>query len=198
MRILTLIFCLALAAGADNLTMPCNVERSGQPPLKVVSKSKLGTEVWKFLTPKGSGELTLRSGKAWRTFKLNGGKVQVTSSDGKPTGMSIDEATLYMMGELKKIPGADLTTCKSNEKNLGTALEMYSVDHQGKYPARMSELVPNYLRELPKCDGKDSYSTTYRPLKNGFEFGCTSDHKAEGCPAGFPKYTSQKGLILKP
>lgn len=197
MRTLILVFCLALAAMADNLTMPCTVERNGQAPVKVDSKSKLGTEVWQFLTPKGSGQLTLRSGKVWRTFKLDQGKVQVSSSDGQKAAMSIDDATLYMMGELKKIPGADLATCKINERNLGTGLEMYGMDHKGQYPARLSEIVPAYIREIPKCGGKDTYSTTYRVSKGGFELGCQSDHKAEGCPAGFPKYTSEKGLILK-
>ena len=44
-----------------------------------------------------------------------------------------------------------LTQCKSNLKNIGTALEMYSTDYEGKYPSGLSSLVPNYLKAIPDC-----------------------------------------------
>lgn len=34
-------------------------------------------------------------------------------------------------------------------KNVGTALEMYSADHGGAYPARLEELKPRYLKQFP-------------------------------------------------
>ena len=34
-----------------------------------------------------------------------------------------------------------LTACKSNLKNVGTALEMYAVDHNGRYPTQLTLLT---------------------------------------------------------
>jgi hypothetical protein len=51
---------------------------------------------------------------------------------------------------------SSLTACKSNLKNFGTALEMYSTDH-GRYPRRLAELTPDYLKTLPKCPSGKSY-----------------------------------------
>ena len=51
-----------------------------------------------------------------------------------------------------------LTACKSNLKNIGIALEMYSTDHSGKYPGSLSALVPEYLKQIPVC-GAAGYST---------------------------------------
>jgi hypothetical protein len=39
---------------------------------------------------------------------------------------------------------------KSCLKNLGTALEMYSTDHNGAYPERLEEVTPLYVRAIPK------------------------------------------------
>ncbi len=60
-----------------------------------------------------------------------------------------------------------LTACKSNLKNFGTALEMYAYDHAGRYPSSATQLTPNYLKTLPKCPtaGRDTYSSTYTRAK---------------------------------
>jgi len=42
-----------------------------------------------------------------------------------------------------------LTAMKSNLKNIGTALEMYSSDHKGRYPEKLDYLTPDYLKTLP-------------------------------------------------
>jgi len=47
-----------------------------------------------------------------------------------------------------------LTRCKSNLKNLSTAMEMYNSDHQ-HYPETLSPLTPNYLKTIPKSPGGD-------------------------------------------
>lgn len=63
------------------------------------------------------------------------------------------------------------TSCKSNLKNTATALEMYSVDNHGYYPANLAQLTPNYLKIVPNCPstGSDTYSASYlshcRPLE---------------------------------
>lgn len=44
---------------------------------------------------------------------------------------------------------------KANLKNIATALEEYAVDHNGKYPDHLPQLVPGYLKALPPVPGGD-------------------------------------------
>ena len=93
-----------------------------------------------------------------------------------------------------------LVACKSNLKNIGTALEMYSVDNSGRYPTRLSQLTPDYLRLVPTCPaaGSDTYSEGYACTSkpDGYTVRCKgSHHEAVGYPADFPAYTSGAGLI---
>lgn len=55
-----------------------------------------------------------------------------------------------------------LSECKTRLQNLGKALERYSVDHQGRFPVTLGELVPKYMGGLPRCmaaAGEDSLRT---------------------------------------
>lgn len=93
-----------------------------------------------------------------------------------------------------------LTGCKSNLKNFGTALEMWATDHEGHYPISLSELSPDYLRVIMSCPahGKDTYSSTYKSSSNPdhFELNCSGGHPG-GSP-GYPGYDSDQGLIEHP
>ena len=96
---------------------------------------------------------------------------------------------------------AQFLLCRSNEQNLGTALEMYSTDNAGKYPDKLSQLSPDYLRAIPTCAaaGKDTYSETYITNKDNtaYFFYCKGKyHEGAGAPANFPRYSSEKGAIL--
>ena len=42
-------------------------------------------------------------------------------------------------------PGSPLTRDLSNAKNLGLAAKLYAVDHEGRFPMHLSELIPDYL-----------------------------------------------------
>lgn len=93
-----------------------------------------------------------------------------------------------------------LTACKSNLKNIGTSLEMYSTDHRGRYPQSLSELVPAYLNAIPTCPsaGKDTYSAGYRStmVPDAYYLCCFgSNHIKEGLAANQPCYDSVQGLI---
>jgi hypothetical protein len=59
--------------------------------------------------------------------------------------------------------GSGTSACKSNLKNIGTALEMYSSDHGGEYPPSLATLSPEYLKRIPECPlaGQDTYSPSY-------------------------------------
>jgi hypothetical protein len=93
-----------------------------------------------------------------------------------------------------------LTACKSDLKNIGTALEMYSTDYSGRYPTSLSLLTPNYLKMIPTCPaaGADTYSASYQvnAKGDGFTVFCSgAHHRAVGIPADFPQYTSTQGLL---
>lgn len=119
---------------------------------------------------------------------------------------------------LKARAQGQFTACKSNTKNLATALEMYASDNGGQYPVSLSKLVSSnpasaYLRMIPTCPaaGKDTYSSTYK-MKNArrdkagrivdpkstdtFSFHCAGpNHKAADAPADRPAYDTNQGLI---
>lgn len=99
-----------------------------------------------------------------------------------------------------------LTACKSNLKNIGTALEMYSTDWSGKYPTSTSLLTPNYLKTIPECPGagENSYRASFGPSApynpEGYEdyyfVECTGEnHNAVSVSGNFPAYNGIQGLI---
>jgi hypothetical protein len=99
-----------------------------------------------------------------------------------------------------------LTACKSNLKNLGTALEMYSTDWDGKYPSTLDSVLPIYLKTLPECPAAAtmSYVAEFGPTASGnhqhFEdyyiLHCSGHHhKAVSLEENYPKYNGVEGLI---
>ena len=96
--------------------------------------------------------------------------------------------------------------CRSNLKNIGTALEMYSADWSGRYPSNLNQLTPKYLKTIPECpaQGSDTYSLSYQtgpdaPFNKGFQeyyyFDCHGlNHEANGYPENRPAYDGIEGL----
>lgn len=102
--------------------------------------------------------------------------------------------------------GGTLTACKSNLKNMGTAMEMYSTDWSGKYPRSASMLTPNYLKTFPTCPQKFRMSyefefgqtATYntQSFEDYYFIRCTGDdHTLVSVPPGYPQYNGIVGLI---
>lgn len=95
------------------------------------------------------------------------------------------------------------TACKSNLKNLATALEMYASDHQGHYPPELSFLVSGrYLKTIPTCPsaGTDTYSRSYIRLSDpdNFALCCAGNHHAPSMIApNNPAYSADQGVISK-
>jgi hypothetical protein len=93
-----------------------------------------------------------------------------------------------------------ITACKSNLKNIGTALEMYSTDNYGRYPPALSKLTPNYLKMIPTCPsaGMNTYSAGYRSASSpdAYTVFCGGrHHEAFGSAPDYPQYNSTQGLI---
>ena len=58
----------------------------------------------------------------------------------------------------------EFMSCRSNLKNIGLALEIYSQQGKRTYPDSLQPLTPNILVAIPACPaaGEDVYSQTYR------------------------------------
>lgn len=102
---------------------------------------------------------------------------------------------------LRKKSGASRhgRACKSNLRNIATALEMWSTDHKGRYPRNFKALTPNYLYTLPVCPAArhDTYTATYKrgTKADSYSFYCKGHyHKSEQFPANRPAYDSKNGL----
>lgn len=92
-----------------------------------------------------------------------------------------------------------LTACKSNLKNIGTALEMYSTDNEGRYPPTMAHLTPNYLKTIPSCPmtGRDTYSKSYYNEREPDTYAvyCQGyNHEIVDIPPNHPAYDGFTGL----
>lgn len=104
-----------------------------------------------------------------------------------------------------------VTSCKSNLKNIGTACEMYATDHGGRYPetgqleaklttSDQSGMQP-YMKAIPKCPSEGTstpYTTSYESSTNPdvYTVYCAgTNHLAAGCDEGYPKFTATQGLI---
>ena len=86
--------------------------------------------------------------------------------------------------------------CGAQLKTVGTALEVYSTEHQGHYPQALSQLVPRYLPAIPLCPTakRDTYSAGYQVGMDPdrYRVCCTGTHHfTENLPA----YSSEGGLI---
>ena len=93
-----------------------------------------------------------------------------------------------------------VTACKSNLKNIGTALEMYSTDNSGRFPAAIGGLTPNYLKTIPTCPsvGTTTYTGGFSSASNPDAYTVTcsgSNHGGVGLNSQFPQYNSTQGLI---
>lgn len=108
-----------------------------------------------------------------------------------------------------------LTACKSNLKNVSSALEMYATDYDGKYPTTLAALTPNYLKTLPECPsaGKANYRLQVglqapMNVERNFEEGpkgpwpdyyyidCAGEnHRSTSVTGDYPAFNAVDGLI---
>jgi hypothetical protein len=92
----------------------------------------------------------------------------------------------------------ELSPCKSNLKNIGTALEMYSTDNYGRYPVRLEMVTPNYIRVIPTCPyaRKQSYVYVRRENPDVYTIYCSGRHHGKVIDAeNYPQYDSIQGLM---
>ncbi|MCE7870130.1 prepilin-type N-terminal cleavage/methylation domain-containing protein [bacterium CPR1] len=114
-------------------------------------------------------------------------------------------AAILVPNFIKARAQGQLTSCKSNLKNIATALEMYSTDNVGMYPGGLGTLTPNYLKIIPNCPSAqaDQYTGAYfqATLPDAFSVSCGGgpNHSAANVTvANYPQYSSYQGLIERP
>ncbi len=121
---------------------------------------------------------------------------------------------LTPFGEILGRPEGRVTACKSNLKNLATALEMYSTDYHGRYAPRLELLTPNYLRTLPTCPAARDRMSVARVVilsppatpygaqlsQDSFLLYCSGTNHLNTSiqTPNFPQYDSHDGLTSGP
>ncbi len=100
-----------------------------------------------------------------------------------------------------------LTMCYQNLKEVGTAMEMWSTDHAGRYPTTLEALVPDHLEAVPSCPvaGKPTYQLETGVKARGntegyqdfYSLRCAGHHHPE-LQADYPRYNGVDGLITGP
>lgn len=107
-------------------------------------------------------------------------------------------AAILVPNFLRARAQGQLTACKSNLKNIGTALEMYSTDSYGRYPTTITMITPNYLKVIPTCAsaGAITYSYVRTQVPDCYTTWCNGTfHTSITGKASYPQYDSIQGLI---
>jgi prepilin-type N-terminal cleavage/methylation domain-containing protein len=107
-------------------------------------------------------------------------------------------AAILVPNFLRARAQGQLTACKSNLKNIGTALEMYSTDSYGRYPTSIDMITPNYVKVIPTCAsaGTNSYVYTFTSVPDCYTTICTGAfHTTITNYSNYPQYDSIQGLM---
>lgn len=121
-------------------------------------------------------------------------------------------AAILVPNFLKARAQGQLTACKSNCKNIATALEMYASDNGGRYPAagnfQSSLTAGNYLKLIPTCPaaGTATYIGTYMSTQtpDAFSFNCAGNNHGKAYTgfnansSNYPQYDAEQGLLDHP
>ncbi|MBT9585694.1 prepilin-type N-terminal cleavage/methylation domain-containing protein [bacterium] len=122
-------------------------------------------------------------------------------------------AAILVPNFLKARAQGQLTACKSNCKNIATAMEMYASDNGGRYPTPAGApdallTAGNYLKLIPTCPsaGSNTYSATYTVAQtpDGFSYNCAGNNHGKaytgftGTANNYPQYDAEQGLLDHP
>ncbi len=94
--------------------------------------------------------------------------------------------------------------CRENLKKISVGLKLYSADHKGTYPKKLSEISPDprYLDFVPTCPAasKDTYTSGYQPARDlkSYKVCCFGhNHKSMMIKENNPSFDSVRGLEVE-
>lgn len=94
--------------------------------------------------------------------------------------------------------------CRENLKKISVGLKLYSADHKGTYPKKLSEISPDprYLDFVPTCPSasKDTYTSGYQPSRDlkSYKVCCLGhNHKSLMIKENNPSFDSVTGLQVE-
>lgn len=96
----------------------------------------------------------------------------------------------------------DAVACKSNLRNIATAITVYANDNNSQYPDLLEKITPQYMKSIPSCPGvgTDTYSPGYEvegDYKSYTLYCRGKNHSDYGYGTDEPYYTSADGLFPK-
>ena len=102
----------------------------------------------------------------------------------------------------------NLSGCGANLRQLGSVLDTWAMDHQGHYPERLEELVPNYVKDekLLVCPaaGVNTYFAGYKRTigvagaPDTYVICCSgANHGRQDLAPDFPQFSSDGGLRVR-
>jgi len=143
------------------------------------------------------------AGVNWMRVDKDGLRIASTGQGtGEMTvGLTAVMAAVMVPNFVRARSQGQLTACKSNLKNIGTALEMYSTDFEGRYPEALGTLTPDYLKYIPTCPsvGSVTYVGVTASEPDLYTVICSGHNHAEvDVAANYPQYNSVEGLIERP
>lgn len=85
--------------------------------------------------------------------------------------------------------------CYSNLRNIGTAMEMYSCDNQGRYPHNLGAITPGYMKTLPTCPvaRKITYLYTRTQVPDCYTVWCNGNYHKSAREGRTPEYDANQG-----
>ena len=113
-------------------------------------------------------------------------------------------AAILVPNFVKARAQGQLTACKSNLKNIGTAMEMYASDHNGRYISGTtlagSDLTTQgYMKVVPTCPVTNNSPYTYASHENpDYSYlvcDCGHHEQAGMKSVGYPQFDSIMGLV---
>jgi len=93
--------------------------------------------------------------------------------------------------------GAMQTGCCGNLQNIGTALDKYAMQHNGRYPDMLSRLTPVYLKAIPQCPAakKITYEYIHSSKPEVYTVYCQGDFHPSS-RRDYPQYSSVHGFVF--
>lgn len=90
----------------------------------------------------------------------------------------------------------EYVSCKTNLRNIATALSLYSNDNDSQYPPTLDGLTPDYMKSLPLCHTHElqyGYDRATAPAQ--FTVYCAGNNHPLFAQPDEPYYNSAVGLF---